>query len=563
MDSIEKYFDIAFSAPDGIKKLREIILALAMQGKLVPQNPKDKPASELIKEMRIEREKLVKADKIRNQKPLPLIAEKEIPYQIPQSWQWVRLTDIGEWKAGSTPNRSNSAYYGGKIPWVKSGEVKIGFIENTEETVTELAMKDCSLKINPIGSVLVAMYGANIGEVGILGIEATTNQAVCACELLSGVSNKFLLHFISYQKSAFIKQGAGAAQPNISREKIIATPFALPPREEQQRILNKIDSLFKVCDELEKLRLDKEHKRLDVHTGAINALLKATEKNDFNKAWQFISKNFSELYSVKENVDELRKAILQLAVMGKLVPQSYNDKPASELLKEIHTERENLVKSGKIKKQKPLPVITDKEIPFRIPDSWTWVRLGEIMQFINGDRGKNYPSKDKLSLTGIPFISAVNLSNGTVSQENLLCVSETQFQKLGSGKLKKNDLVFCIRGSLGKKAIYPFEIGAIASSLVILRQYHNEDNFLHFVDLYMSSPLLFNEIRKYDNGTAQPNLSANNFMRFLIPLPPREEQLRIVSKIRSLILLCDELDNKIKGIELLNNSLLSAVMVQL
>jgi type I restriction enzyme S subunit len=142
------------------------------------------------------------------------------------------------------------------------------------------------------------------------------------------------------------------------------------------------------------------------------------------------------------------------------------------------------------------------------------------MQFINGDRGKNYPSKDKLSSEGIPFISAVNLSNGTVSQENLLCVSEAQYQKLGSGKLEKNDLVFCIRGSLGKKAIYPFDIGAIASSLVILRRYLKEETFLYFVDIYMSSPFLFEEIRKYDNGTAQPNLSANNFMCFRIPLPP-------------------------------------------
>jgi restriction endonuclease S subunit len=164
------------------------------------------------------------------------------------------------------------------------------------------------------------------------------------------------------------------------------------------------------------------------------------------------------------------------------------------------------------------------------------------MQFINGDRGKNYPSKDKLSSEGIPFISAVNLSNGTVSQDNLLCVSEAQYQKLGSGKLEKNDLVFCIRGSLGKKAIYPFDIGAIASSLVILRRFINDDVFLRFVNVYTSSPFLFDEIRKYDNGTAQPNLSANNFMLFLLPLPSLPEQHRIVARIDQLMARCDALE---------------------
>ena len=159
------------------------------------------------------------------------------------------------------------------------------------------------------------------------------------------------------------------------------------------------------------------------------------------------------------------------------------------------------------------------EIPFEIPDSWEWCRISNLFQLINGDRGKNYPSKEKLHESGeIPFISAINMQNGTVNKSNLLYVDKEQYDKLNSGKLFQNDLVVCIRGSLGKFCIYPFDIGAIASSLVILRRFGEINN--DFLALYIQSPLFFDEIRKYDNGTAQPNLSAKDLSDFFLPIPP-------------------------------------------
>ena len=250
-DLLEQHFDTAFSAPNGIKKLRELILTLAMQGKLVPQDPNDPPASELLKEIEAEKKRLVKEGTIKAPKPLPEIKAEEVPYQLPPGWECVRLGEIGVWKSGSTPSRTNSRYYEGSIPWVKSGEVKQGRIIQTEETITELALKECSLSLNPAGSVLVAMYGANIGEVGILDIEATTNQAICACRTYTAFDERYLLNLIHSLKPYFISQGAGAAQPNISREKIIATPFPLPPLAEQHRIVAKIDQLMALCDTLD------------------------------------------------------------------------------------------------------------------------------------------------------------------------------------------------------------------------------------------------------------------------------------------------------------------------
>jgi type I restriction enzyme S subunit len=181
----------------------------------------------------------------------------------------VRLNEYGIWKSGSTPSRTNQSFYGGDIPWVKSGEVKQGRIKETSETITEIALKKCSLHRNPIGSVLIAMYGANIGEVGVLEIEAATNQAVCACKTYSPISNEFLYYLLLSLKSNFISQGAGAAQPNISREKIINTVVPLPPLSEQKRIVKKIEDLFDLSDLLER-NIDESSKK---QTQILNSFL--------------------------------------------------------------------------------------------------------------------------------------------------------------------------------------------------------------------------------------------------------------------------------------------------
>ena len=233
---------------------------------------------------------------------------------------------------------------------------------------------------------------------------------------------------------------------------------------------------------------------------------------------------------------ELKNSILQLAIQGKLVEQRQEEGTAEELYKQIQTEKQALVKAGKIKKEKPLPEITEDEIPFEIPESWMWVRVANIWAILNGDRGKNYPAKSTLSHCGIPFISALNLDGKTViNDDNLLCLSEAQYDRLGNGKLQQGDVVVCIRGSLGKHGRFPFEKGAIASSLVIMRSQLVLPILDDFLMLYRDAPLFCSEIKKYNNGTAQPNLAAKSFEQFLFPLPPLAEQKRIVAKIEELL----------------------------
>lgn len=233
---------------------------------------------------------------------------------------------------------------------------------------------------------------------------------------------------------------------------------------------------------------------------------------------------------------ELKSSILQLAIQGKLVEQRPEEGTGEELYQQIQAEKKRLIQEGKIKKEKPLPEIAEDEVPFEIPEGWKWVRLSRIASVLNGDRGKNYPAKSTLLHEGIPFISALNLDGkGVIDDDNLLCMSEQQYDRLGNGKLIKGDIVVCIRGSLGKHGRYPYERGAIASSLVILRLFLNHQVAAEFLMMYLDTPLFFSEIQKYNNGTAQPNLAANCLEQFLFPLPPLAEQKRIVAKIEELL----------------------------
>ena len=220
-----KHFDRISEAPNAIPRLRRFILDLAVRGKLVKQDPKDVPASELLKRIKKEKEKLGKKEK-----PLPPINPNEIPFLLPIGWEWVRLGEVADWGSGSTPSRENHEFFGGEITWLKSGELNDNQqLIGSEETITKLAFKECSFRYNQPGDVLIAMYGATIGKVAILAETAVTNQAVCGCTLFQGVFNRYLFIFLLSQRTQFHLASEGGAQPNISKAKIINTLFSLPP----------------------------------------------------------------------------------------------------------------------------------------------------------------------------------------------------------------------------------------------------------------------------------------------------------------------------------------------
>jgi type I restriction enzyme, S subunit len=551
MSLLEKHFDVAFAASDGIKKLRELIFTLAMQGKLVPQDPNDEPASELLKLIEVEKKRLAREGKIKQYKPLPAIKTEEIPHALPNTWKWLRLGDFGIWKSGTTPSRTNSAYYGGEIPWVKSGEVKQGKIKETEETITHEALKNCSLVLNPIGSILIAMYGANIGDVGVLEIEATTNQAVCACKTYVSIDNIFLLYLVISLKQNFNAQGAGAAQSNISKEKIVNTVAPLPPFAEQRRIVAKIDQLMACCDELEKLRIDRSQRLITLHTAAIDRLLTAKDSTEFSTAWNFLTQHFGELYSAKENVAELRKTILQLAVMGKLAPQDPNDEPVDRLLTRILIEQKQL-KSGKLKESQIQP------LEYNIPSHWKWQCLDSILVY--GPTNGFSPQAVDYE-TPVRSLTLSATTSGKFKGEHSKFIAN-EIPPDSNLWLRDGDILVQRGNTLeyvGVSAVYRGEPNCFIYPDLMMKLRVSSEIDTNFIYLVMSSEPCRNFLRSRASGTSgtMPKINQTTLKSLPIPLPPLAEQRRIVKKIDRLMGMCDRLKESIesakdKQIQLLN-----------
>lgn len=229
-----------------IEQTKKKVLDLAIRGKLVAQNPEDEPAGELLARIRAEKAQSAKGKK----SSIPSVDLDEVPFEVPEGWEWCRLGEIGKWQSGSTPSRTNKSYYGGDIPWLKTGDLNDGLITDIPEFITEEALKNTSVKLNPTDSVLIAMYGATIGKVGILTFPATTNQACCACYEY-GIDKMYLFYFLIQERENFINKAGGGAQPNISKEIILDTFIPVPPLAEQKRIVAKIEEVMGVLERIE------------------------------------------------------------------------------------------------------------------------------------------------------------------------------------------------------------------------------------------------------------------------------------------------------------------------
>ncbi|EBO4258082.1 restriction endonuclease subunit S, partial [Salmonella enterica] len=511
----------------GIKKLRELILELAVRGKLVPQDPNDEPASELLKHIAAEKAELVKQGKIKKPKPLPEISEEEKPFELPAGWEWIKISEIGHDWGQKTPDED--------FTYIDVGSInkEYGIIE--EPSI--LSAKDAPSRARKIvqkGTVIystVRPYLLNIAIIeSAFSPEPIASTAFAIIHPYTAMNANFIYYylrspvFINYVESC----QTGVAYPAINDKQFFSGIIAVPPSSEQARITKKIKELMSLCDQLEQHSLTS----LDAHQQLVETLLTtltdSQNADELTENWARISEHFDTLFTTEPSIEALKQTILQLAVMGKLVPQDPNDEPASELLKRIAQEKAQLVKDGKIKKQKPLPPISDKEKPFEVPEGWEWCKFGLISEFINGDRGSNYPNKNEYVVHGIPWINTGHIEkNGTLSITDMNFITEKKFNELRSGKIQSGDLVYCLRGAtFGKTAfVKPYESGAIASSLMIIRPFIREMG--EYIYNYLISPFGRSQIFRFDNGSAQPNLSANSVMLYAFACPPLQEQFRI------------------------------------
>jgi len=558
---LERHFDTAFAAPDGIQKLRELILTLAMQGKLVPQDPKDQPAGELLKEIEAEKQRLVKDGKIKQLQPLPEINPQDMDYQLPNSWEWVRLGEVTN--------------YNGRIN-INSEEIEpetwLLDLEDIEKDTSRVLYRakyserqsKSTKSTFKKGDVLYGKLRPYLNKVVVADADGICTTEIVPIVPIGGIDSEFLRWLL--KRPSFLDHVNtlmyGVKMPRLGTGDAIMSVHPLPPLAEQRHIVAKIDRLMARCDELEKLRAERNQKRITIHTAALDRLLNAKESNDFSTAWRFITQHFGELYSVKKNVAELRKAILQLAVMGKLVPQDPTDEPASELLRAIAAEKQQLVKEGKIKQPKPLSDIKPEEVYCELPYGWEFVRFGELStEIATGPFGSMIHKSDYVE-DGAPLINPVHMVNGEIIHDPTVTVNLTKAEELSSYELSEGDIVMARRGELGRCAIVSKRSnGWLCGTGSFVLRFIPAINRSYILILFKSQA-----VRDYlggnSVGTTMTNLNHGILNMMPLMLPPISEQRRIVAKIDQLMALCNHLDQQIDAATSKQADLLNAVMAQ-
>ncbi len=549
--------EVLTEATGGPAQLRRLVLEFAVRGALVPQQAPDGDGSSAIRQAKEHEAELVSGGQLRRRAPHTAVGADDQPFSVPPSWAWARFGELGDWGAGATPSRGNASYYGGTMPWFKSGELNDGYVHDAEEHVTELALRECSLRVNQPGDVLIAMYGATIGKVALARSICTTNQAVCACTCFNGVDNEFLLRVLKAFKHRFVEQGAGGAQPNISRVKIVETPCPVPPLAEQKRIVARVDQLMALIDDLEA----KQTKKRDLSTrftkASLEALTTADSPEDFDTAWHRVVENFSTVIDASATVDELRQSILALAVRGRLADQDPRNPNAQALLAQCPSRQNEAQAQGRFKAVERLPPPRDDEYG-ELPCGWACERLGNLCRFIDY-RGKT-PTKLP---SGTRLITAKNVRMGFVNLEPQELIAAGDYSGWMTRGIPTNgDLLFTTEAPLGNVALFDFsEPVALAQRIIGLHPYCDLDSrFLMFV---LMSPWFQTLLTDKATGMTATGIKASKLKELVVPIAPLAEQKRIVARVEHLMKLCDELEAKLRRAEDRASKLVEAVVKEI
>jgi len=537
LDTFFDNFSLLADASNGVQKLREMVLQLAVQGKLVPQDLKDEPASILLERIKAEKERLIKEKKTKKPKPLPPINPDEMPYKLPVGWEWVRLGQISEVLMGNSPPGNTYNDSGDGVPLI-NGPVEFSngdFGRTIKSKFTTKPTKLCKE-----GDLLICVRGSTTGRTNIADFDACIGRGVAAIQthIFQEYSNWFMVHV----RELVFSLGTGSTFPSISYDKLVGLVCPLPPYVEQKRIVAKIDELMALCDELEVRKQQVSKNCIQLNDASIHKLLTVREPTKFKIHWQRICENFDLLYSKPENVNKIRQAILQLAVQGKLVPQDPKDEPASILLEKIMAEKERLIKEKKIKKAKPLPPLEAYEIQYQLLNGWEWTQLSAI-----GLINPRNEIDDETEVSFVPMKLVPTILGDRVESEirqwGDIKKGFTHFSE-GDVALAKITPCFQNKKSTVMRGLKNGS-GAGTTELHIFRPI-NDLIISEYVLLYLKTPNFIREgVFKMTGSAGQKRVPKTYFSETPFPLPPTNEQKRIVAKVDELMDLCDELEASI------------------
>jgi len=562
----------------GVKKLRELILDLAVRGLLVPQDPDDEPASVLLERITAEKAELVNAKKIRKPKYLEESVESIKPHLIPKGWKWVRL---GEITSSSTGRAFKSAEYTENGTFV----LRVTNI-NEDSTISpvdpkyipkEIAKTTYSQFALAEGDLLMVMVGGSLGKIGVVDkniLPAVLNQNMWRFNRSGLLCSHYLkqgLGFINRSQLEITKSTHG----HLVQRQYLAKFFPLPPLPEQHRIVAKVDELMALCDQLEQ----QTESSITAHQTLVQTLLgaltqAATQPNPlqsattdtptpFTQAWSRLAEHFDTVFTTEDSIEQLKQTILQLAVMGKLVPQDPNDEPASELLKRIAAEKAELVKAKKIKKQKALPEIGENEKPFELPDGWEWANIDDIFTVSGGIQ--KTPKRAPIC-NHYPYLAVANV------QRNRLELDGISHFELMDGELERYILesqdLLIVEGNgseseIGRCAIWNNEVVNCVHQNHLIRCRPISKELSIWTLTVLNSPFGTDEMKSLSVTTSGLyNLSVGKIRNIQMPIPPLSEQCRMVTKLDELMTRCDQLRVRLTDAQSTQLQLTDAVTVQ-
>ncbi len=564
MQLLQHFKDLTLD-PKNAKELKGLILQLAIQGKLTANWRKDNPdvesASELLKRIESEKTPIIKGKLIKKENPLNEISTGEIPFKISEKWKWVRLRNLGTTATGGTPSKSNHLYFGDDIPFLKPGDIKNGIVNYNNEGLSFLGKEKLG-RSAPKDSILMVCLGT-IGKCAIIDRTCTFNQ-----QINSIYSEKINVNYLFYALSSKYfydiawKNSTSTTIALLNKSNWEKIPIPIPPFEEQQEIVRVVEILFKEVEQLEQLTKERIALKEDFVT---SALRKLTTENTSTE-WDYLQNHFKSFFTEKSAVKKLREAVLQLAVQGKLTvdwrKNNSQTEPATVLLKRIQKEKAQLIKDKKIKKESPLPPISDDEVPYELPERWVWCRLLQVTDII---AGASFNSNDFNEISGT---KCIKITNAGVRHfvETYDYLPETFKDLYSNFLINEGDLVIALTRPYIKDGLKistcpsSYNNSLLNQRVAAIRSFTNLI-YHPYIFTFIQSPNVLNFFKeKFDDKSQQPNMKMGDLTNLLISLPPIEEQRAIVQKLNALMLLCDKLEQEIEQSKNLNEQLMKSVL---
>ncbi len=533
--------ELLATAPGGVAKLRELILTLAVQGKLVPQDPADEPASVLLQKIRAEKDRLMAEGKIKRDKPLAEIGEEDKQFELPQGWEWVRLGSLLPFRIGKTPPSKDPQYWADAgHAWVSISDMNhFGEVRETGRKITDKGASVFGYEPLPPGTLIMS-FKLTIGKISLLRVPAYHNEAIVSFTPLNGLDSAFLKYMLpTVAKTGASKDALMGA--TLNTESLSNLVIALPPQSEQSRIVTRVEALMRLCDALEAKGQLEATQHAQLVSTLLGTLTASTTPEELAANWQRVAQHFDLLLDRPEAIDALEQTLLQLAVRGLLVPQDPTDEPASALLQKIRAEKDHFIATGQIKQGKPLPPITDEEKPFELPVGWVWGRLEQLSIAI-----VDCPhSTPKFVESGRLCLDTNSFKQGVLLQHKLRFVDDSTFVERNVRLAPQpGDLVFAREGSVGESILIPDGVEACLGQRVMLFRFSHQVS-KEFVRLAISSTSFLDALLAMHKGIGAKHVNVGDMRNAVIPLPPLPEQSRIVTRVTALRRLCADLRQRL------------------